>query len=184
MRTLLTTVLLLCLLTASAGTALADTLSVSADVPIVYTFSESGLKDPSASGVLVGVSLPFLVGFGAESYKVKGKLAPFVPTDPQKDFQYDVTMLDLFLNLPFPVANLVLGVGAGQGSFDEVPASNLVDTATLTQAYFSIGIPFAVLFDAHVGYHVIRGDADFKDGSGQKLNLDAEMATIGIKVGF
>ncbi len=166
------------LLVSFAARASADLLSVSADVPVVYTFDEQTLDDESARGVKVAISFPFLLGFGLESYEVTGNV-----TGTTTDFQYDVVFFDVFVDIPFPVANLVLGGGVGKGEFDLVPATGAFDDATLTQLFVSLGIPFAAIFDAHVSYHVIRGESDIQ-GATSPLNLDAEMATIGLKVGF
>lgn len=177
MRPLRAGVLLGALLLFGALPAWADTLSVSADIPVVYSFSESNLKSPSASGVLVGLSLPTLLGIGAESYKVKGQVASL-----STDYEYKVTMVDLYLHVPFPAGNLVVGAGMGKGRFATVPASNAYPDASLKQVYFSVGVPFGGVFDAHVSYHVVRGDTNIPYS--QKINLDAQMATIGLKVGF
>jgi len=164
------------------GPAMADTLSVSVDIPVVYSFSDGNLQDASASGILIGVQLPLFANLGLESYQVSGQAQLPAPLSPAP-FEYDVLMVDLFLELPFPAANLVLGAGLGQGKFDTVPASGAFGTATLTQLFFSLGIPFAGVFDGHVGYHRIFGEADIV-GSSSKVNLDAGMATAGVKLGF
>lgn len=179
MRPIRAGVLLCALLGLAAAPAWADALSVSGDIPIVYQFSEPNLKSPSASGVLVGLSLPGLVGVGAESYKVKGQVASL-----STDYEYKVTMVDLYADLPFPGGNLVVGGGLGKGRFATVPASAAYPDASLKQVYFSVGVPFGGVFDAHVSYHIIRGDTNIPYTVGKKVNLDASMATAGIKVGF
>lgn len=179
MRLLRAGVLACALLLFGLAPARADTLSLSADVPVVYQFSDSNLKSPSATGALVGLTLPFLVGVGAETYKVKGQVANL-----STDFDYKVTMLDLYADLPFPGGNLVVGGGLGKGQFATVPASDDFPDAALKQAYFSVGVPFAGIFDAHVSYHLVRGEADIPNTVGKKVNLDASMATVGLKVGF
>ena len=156
----------------------ASAQSVSADIPIVYMFDEQTLDDEKVSGIKLAVSLPFLLGFGLESYKVTGKF-----TTVPADFDYQVTFFDVFVDIPFPVANLVLGGGVGKGEFDLVPATGGFDDATLAQLFVSLGIPFAAIFDVHVGYHLIRGESDVQ-GATSPLDLDADMATIGLKVGF
>jgi hypothetical protein len=180
MRSIILAASVAVLMVAAAGSALADVFSVSFDAPIVYTFTEETLTDESVGGFKVGLTLPFLVGLGYENYKVKGKAgtAPF-----QVDFEYKVAMYDIFLDIPFPVANLVIGAGGGKGQIDTVPPTGGLQDASLVQAFVSVGIPFALLFDAHVGYHAIRGEAE-PVGGGTALNLDASMATVGIKVGF
>ena len=174
--------LLAILLLVSVGAAQADTLSISADVPVVYTFDESQLHDAKASGAIVGVSLPFLVGFGGESYKVTGKggTAP-----SEEDIEYKVQMLDLFLDIPFPVANLRVGGGFGKGDFSTPNTpSQQFDQASLTQLFFNVGVPFGGVFDVHVGYHAINGETNLTGVPNSSLKLSAKMATVGLKVGF
>lgn len=170
--------LIVALLLAWAGRpARADTLSVSADVPIAYAFSDPGYTGTAAhDGLVVGVSLPILLGLGYEAYQVTGTLAA-------QDFTYDVRMADVFFDLPFPTLNLRLGGGVGVGRFDVAATPGAYDPAKLSQFFLNVGIPFAGLFDAHVGYHIIQGKADIV-GTGNTLPLGATMATVGLKVGF
>jgi hypothetical protein len=183
MKVLLSGLLLVAVALASVGTAWADTLSISGDVPITYTFNESQLHDAKANGALIGVSLPFFLGFGAESYKVKGKAGPGTPIDP--DFEYKVAMFDVFFDIPFPAANLRLGAGVGKGDFS-IPSQTTLsfDSARLAQAYFNLGIPFGGIFDVHLGYHVIGGSTNDNSVPSKSLNLGSKMATVGIKIGF
>jgi hypothetical protein len=180
MRSLRVGVLLSALLLAGVATARAD-LALWADVPIVYSFRNAAIQKASPQGLLVGLALPGFLGAGLEAYKVKGQVSNLVTPATDTDYEYRVTMLDVFLDLPFPSATLVLGGGVGQGRFATVPASQSFPDARLLQAYFVVGVPFAQVFDAHVGYHLVRGETDVV---GRKANLDANMATVGLKMGF
>ena len=185
MRATITGVLLFALLLLFVVPAQADTLSVSVDVPVTYSFTETTLKDPSSSGALVAVTLPFLVGLGYENYKVTGKLTDPTLANPDQDFEYKVAMYDIYVDIPFPYLNLRVGGGAGKGEFDLTPVTgDTYDSASLTQLFFNVGVPFWEVFDAHVGYHKISGDADNQTNPGKNLTLDAGMATVGLKVGF
>jgi hypothetical protein len=179
---LLAALAMLAALCAGAVPARAAALAVSADIPIVYTFNNQDIaRQTSLGGVLVSVALPGFLGAGVESYRVKGQVSN--PTPANTDFTYDVAMLDLLLDLPFPGGNLVLGAGAGRGRFSTALGTPTFSDASLVQAFFSVGVRFAEVYDAHVGYHAVRGAADLTGGGGQ-LNLDANMATVGLKMTF
>ncbi|HKI99948.1 MAG TPA: hypothetical protein VKB51_15845 [bacterium] len=162
----------------AAGTSWADTFSVSVDTPVSYKFNESALNADKASGVIVGVSLPFLIGIGGESYKVTGT----VP-GTGNSLENKVTMVDVYFDAPVPVINLRLGAGVGKGEFDTPAGAGAFDTATMTQLFVNVGIPFAEVFDVHVGYHAISGKAKEK-ASGLDASVGAKMFTVGLKVGF
>jgi hypothetical protein len=161
-----------------AGPAWADTLALSVDVPVSYSFSESALKADKASGAIIGISLPLLIGIGAEAYKVTGTVSGTTQAVENK-----VTMLDVFFDAPVPVIDLRLGAGIGRGQFDTPPGSDSFDTATMTQLFVSLGYPFLKVFDVHVGYHAIGGKAKDK-ATNADLNVGARMVTLGLKVGF
>ncbi len=183
MRTLLKGLLLVGLSVWAVTPARADTFSVSLDVPVSYTYKDSTLHDAKASGAIVGLSLPFLVGFGFEAYTVKAQAG----AAPATDFENKVQMLDVFLNLPVPVVNIRLGAGVGTASLS-VPSqpTQQFDKGTLTQGYLDVGIPIAVVFDVHLGYHAISGKVKDKTLPGPNPDVDvgAKMWTLGVKVGF
>lgn len=178
MKQMLIAVLAVGLLAFSASNALAF-LSVSADVPVSYSFDESGISGESVSGLKLAVNLPFFVGLGVENYSVDAKGQGLTP----EDFSYDVRMYDLFLDLPFPFLNLSIGGGVGTGEFSFDDPTAKADDAKLTQVFAALGYPFAGIFDVHVGYHQISGDADIP-GTSQTINTDATMWTLGLRVGF
>jgi hypothetical protein len=155
--------------------AWADTFSVSVDAPVGYSYQAAGVSKDKVSGVIVGVSLPILLGFGGEAYKVTGKAGGF-PLEEQ------AKMLDLYLDVPFPVLNLRLGGGVGKADVT-VTGGPTFDSAKLSQLYVNLGYPFWEVLDVHVGYHLVRGKADVSGGGGS-LTLDANMLTVGLKVGF
>ena len=142
--------------------------------------SDSTLSNEDVSGAKISLTFPLLFfGIGLESYGVEGTMGGGSTT-----FDYDVTMMDIYLDIaPMPFFNLVLGAGIGKGEFAISPASATYSDPTLTQVFFSLGYPFAGIFDAHLGYHVIKGSSD-PTPSGNALDLDANMVTLGMKVGF
>jgi hypothetical protein len=169
---------LLALLLAATLPGRAQAQSISLDVPVNYGYSSGVLSSPSAKGVLLGVSLPFFLNLGYESYKVDSTANSGTLVGP---LEQKTSMFDIFFGIPFPAANLVLGAGFGKASFTPTAGSAL--DANLAQVYFSLGVPFGGVFDAHVGYHIVRGESVATTATG-KLNVNSTMATIGIKAGF
>ena len=172
--------------------AWADIISISADVPIAFEFDDGGSAD-SVSGYKIGLALPgIIVGIGYEDYLVTQK------NSGADDTEINFKIIDIFLNLPLPIVNIALGYGAGSASINDVTGTNTTDgdfeftfsDATITQYFISLGIPFGLLFDIHVGYHVLDGESDVKlvtDNSGtskDKVDLSATMTSLGIKFGF
>jgi len=173
------------------GIAKADTLSVTADIPLQLQLKlDKTDVGNSVSGYKVGVSLPFLVGFGVEGYKA---------ALDKKDFgakgDLNLQLVDIFLNLPVPVVNIALGAGVGTASFDPNKYdlgggdSLKLSSGTVTQYFASVGIPIAVLFDVHLGYHVLSGKFDTKTTTAgvttkDSSDLKATLITLGAKAGF
>ncbi len=171
-----------------AQPAHADTFSVFADLPVDFslhldngagtteTASASGL-----SGYKVGITLPIFIGLAYESYG--GKFNS--PNIVGQSFNYDVTMYDLFLNLPLPVINIAVGAGAGTGKFSNGPVGVTVKDANLSQWFASLGVNVAPLVDIHVGYHSFSGTNDIANVPGAPgLKVGGTMTSLGIKIGF
>ena len=157
----------------SAKPALADVFSVTADIPLLY--SPSGDLDSSGvSGFLVGLSTPFLVGLGYESYDVEA----------DNNASLSVNIVDVFVNLPVPLVNISLGYGIGAGDLSSGSGGAEYDTAVMNQFFARVGYPILVLFDVHVGYHYVLGTAEAKTSGVDDVVLDGSMLTIGAKVGF
>lgn len=151
--------------------------SISADVPLSFTID--GDAADSVSGFLVGVSLPFFVGFGFENYE-----ATFKGAAGGTDVVLSNKIFDVFVDLPVPFVNIGIGLGAGTVAID-TGSVDIWDDASLTQFFVTVGIPIVILFDVHVGYHVLSGTASAKSGTGAAdLEIDAVMISLGAKVGF
>jgi len=166
--------------------ARADTFSVTGDLPVTMSLAlddGQGNKDTkdasSVAGYKLGLSLPFLIGFGYESYGGKFGSNKAVPAS----FKYDVTMFDIFLNLPIPFVNIALGGGLGTGKISDVPGVDFKD-ASLTQWFASVGIPIATVFDVHVGYHSFSGKNKADTAGVPDIKVDGNMVSIGAKFGF
>lgn len=153
--------------------------SIAADIPVSYAFSDSRLSDESASGLLTKVTLPFGIGFGLETYEVTGDFG-----SASTNFEFDVAMIDIFYSLPVPVLNVQVGFGLGTGKFETTSgaATTEYDDPFLTQLFISLGYPFLGIFDVHLGFYRIRGEAE---ASGQTtISLNANMFTLGARIGF
>ena len=107
------------LLLGNLNSAKADTISVSVGIPLSHQFSgkytssgtESSITAGSTSGVFLGLTLPFLIGFGVESYETKIKS---ISSADLSSTTVSTTMADILFNLPIPIVNITLGLGAGQ----------------------------------------------------------------------
>jgi hypothetical protein len=171
-----------------ARPARADTFSVFADLPVDFSLHlDNGAgttENASASGLSgykVGITLPIFVGLAYESYG--GKFNS--PNIVGQSFNYDVTMVDLFLNLPLPVLNIAVGLGQGTGKFSNGPANVSVKDANLSQWFASLGINVAPLVDVHLGYHSFSGKNEVTTPPGSPgLKVDGTMTSLGVKIGF
>lgn len=153
-------------LLAFAAAAQAEILTIAADVPLSYSFSDSARSADSISGSKISLNfIAFPVGIGVETYTISSTAATVVSA-------VDVQMYDLFYTLPIPIVSLVAGVGFGTGT---VAGS---DDGALTQYWFSAGIPIFPLFDIHLGYHSVTGT------SAAGVDMGGTMTSLGIKFGF
>ena len=178
---------------AMARPALADTLAVSADLPVSSSVTLKSAGSPattydskSISGFTLGVSFPFLLGLGYENYS-----SSFSKSSTNTKFDYDVTMYDIFVNLPIPVVNIALGAGTGTGSVSHVNfpgMSSPFKDGDLTQWFASIGIPITPLVDVHVGYHSFSGKNKATTAAAASgfsdITVDGSMYSVGVKIGF
>ena len=160
--------------------AKAEFFSVAFDIPVQYKFNEGGSAD-KVSGFKAALNLPFLFGFGFEDYTAtldtggSGGVAREV----------GITMFDIFLDLPTPLINIGLGLGAGTADVaDAAPSTEEFDNATMLQAFITLGIPVYEVFDVHIGYHLLKGTADNKDSSRANAVLDGDMLSVGVRIGF
>lgn len=177
MKSLWKAVVVAAALLLAAGPVWADTLSLSVDTPVSYKFSNSGLSSGKASGVLVGVSLPFLLGIGYENYKATG-------TDASNyTLTSKVNMADLYVDLPLPIINLRLGAGVGKGDVSYSGGGTTFDPAVLHQVFANVGIPFGEFFDVHLGIHNVTGNAK-ATATNYNVAVGGKMYTVGIKLGF
>jgi len=170
---------------AFASAAQADTFSVFADVPVAGEMKSTPAvgkaigTETSPSGFKVGLTLPFYVGLAYESYS-----QGIDPTTigGATGYSFNTTMTDVFLNLPLPVVNIAVGMGAGTSTIKGPQAVVGISDAALTQTFVSLGLPFAAVFDVHLGYHMISGKQPVKGSA--DYNVSGSMTSLGVKFGF
>ena len=150
--------------------------SVSVGMPLGYD-SNSNME-----GYFLGVQLPFALGLGIDSHKVKG--------DKPQELVVDTNMYNLFYQLPIPVINLILGVGTGSQELicDDVgngtSCSDSFDKGSATQFYTSLGFPIMPLFDLHISYRMITSKNMKNKASEEKLDYSGSVTGIGIAFNF
>ena len=166
-------------LTLSASNAFA-LISASADIPLKYSFKDSsGISETPVSGLLLKLSLPIFFGLGLENYTVKPK-----DSLGGEIGNYKVTMYDIYFDLPLPIVNVSVGAGIGKGDLTPPVGGKTHDPAVLSQYFLSVGIPFFVVMDGHVGMYNTKGKLKSKGGGVPDYDVSATMYTLGVRVGF
>ena len=184
------------LLLGNLNSAKADTISVSVGIPLSHQFSgkysssgtESSITAGSTSGVFLGLTLPFLIGFGVESYETKLKTTG--STDLSST-TVSTTMADILFNLPIPIVNITLGLGAGQTKISSTSSELGTDwkAGNPTQFLASIGYNILPLIDVHLSYRKVSSHTVVRESSSSschtcKINLGGSVTGIGVKIGF
>ena len=186
MRKFLTSIPLMLAVMLWTVPARADLLSVHADIPLSFSPTQEGADTPdSISGARLGLSLFILpLGIAYESYEVSY-------SSDTSDFKDTYQIASVFVNLPAPVINIALGVGAGMvtGKGEKKDSTKLTaDDSAATSFFATLGYPILPLFDVHVGYQVINTNkVDVKNSSGgleYENDPSGTVWTAGIKVGF
>ena len=186
MRKFLTSLPLMLALMLWTVPAKADLLSVHADIPLSFSPTQEGADTPdSISGARVGLSLFILpLGIAYESYEVSY-------SSDSVDSKDTYQIASVFVNLPVPVINIALGVGAGmvtvEGELSDGTKLTADDSAA-TSFFATLGYPILPLFDVHVGYQVINANkVEVKNPSGgfeYERDPSGTVWTAGIKIGF
>ena len=186
MRQFLTTSTLMLAMVLWTFTAKADFLSVHADIPFSFGPTQEGADTPdSIAGARVGLSLFILpLGIAYESYEVS---YPNESSNSKDTYQ----IASVFVNLPVPIINIALGVGAGTitGEGNLSNGTKLTaDNSVATSFFATLGYPILPLFDVHAGYQVINANkVDVKNSSGgfeYENDSSGTVWTAGIKIGF
>ena len=150
--------------------------SVSVGMPLGYD-SNSNME-----GYFLGVQLPFALGLGMDSHKIKA-------TD-DNPLELHTNMYNLFYQLPIPVINLILGVGTGSQSLEcddfgnGKSCSDIYDKGSATQLYTSLGFPIMPLFDLHISYRMITSKNIKIKASEVKADFSGSVTGIGLAFNF
>ncbi len=79
-------------------------------MPLSHSFSDSNVAESDGvSGYFIQVGVPLLPGLGMDSYETKLKCASC-----NKEQKISTSMYNLYYQLPIPIVNLTLGLGAGK----------------------------------------------------------------------
>lgn len=162
------------------GASSASAFSIALDVPVQYNFDEGGSAD-EISGFKLGLGLltfaAFDLGLGYESYE----LTEEVTSTEDATITFDI--FDVFIDIPLPIVNIVLGYGTGEAEWD---LAGNTETGNVSQAWISLGLPITPLFDVHVGYHAVDAEEIDTTISGFPVAVDVsgEMWSVGAKLGF
>jgi len=155
-------------------------LSVSVGSPLAYSFTDGG-SNSNTEGYFLGVQLPFALGLGMDSHKVKSDTG---------STELHTNMYNLFYQLPIPVINLILGVGTGNQEYkcdnwgDGTSCSDALDKGSATQLYTSLGFPIMPLFDLHISYRMITSKNIKVKATGAKTDFSGSVAGIGLAFNF
>ena len=155
-------------------------LSVSVGSPLGYNFTEGGTNS-NTEGYFLGVQLPFALGLGMDSHKLKSDTG---------STELHTNIYNLFYQLPIPVINLILGVGTGNQEYkcdnwgDGTSCSDALDKGSATQLYTSVGFPIIPLFDVHISYRMITSKNIKIKETGAKLDFSGSVTGIGFVFNF
>ena len=167
-------------------------LSLSVGVPMGQAItgkgagSSYGNAPDKTSGYFLGASFAS-IGLGIDSYITKFKTDG---TDGAWAAKYDAglktNMTNIFYQLPIPVLNLIIGLGAGTTEYDcSLPdCSAAYDKGAATQWYTSVGIPLIPLFDIHLSYRSITSKNIKFKSNGAKHDNSGSVTGLGIAFNF
>ena len=149
--------------------------SVSVGMPLGYG-SNSNME-----GYFLGVQLPFALGLGMDSHKLKFG-------DTGSTTELHTNMYNLFYQLPIPVINLIFGLGTGNQEYkcddagNGLSCSDVWDKGSATQLYTSLGFPIIPFFDIHLSYRSVT--AKIIKIKGTELKDDNSGSVTGIGLAF
>ena len=154
--------------------------SVSVGTPLAYSFATGG-SNSNTEGYFLGVQLPFALGLGMDSHKLKSDTG---------STELHTNMYNLFYQLPIPVINLILGVGTGSQEYicndvgNGKSCSDALDKGSATQLYTSVGFPIMPLFDVHISYRMITSKNIKVKETGAKVDFSGSVTGIGFAFNF
>ena len=170
-----------------SSTVFAELFSVSAGIPVSYSLTDTKTmkSDGQPSGILIHAKLPIMVGLGYESYQVPLKSKD---VNDKTDYKLNMTMYDLFYQLPVPVVNITLGIGTGITELEctegAIKCSDVYKKGTATQFYGQFGVPILAVWDLHFSYHSIKSTLKPKDKHADDVDTGGTMIALGMSFGF
>ena len=150
--------------------------NLSVGVPLSHSFSADSESD-GVSGYFIQVGVPLLPGLGMDSYETKLKCAGC-----DKEAKISTSMYNLYYQLPIPIVNLTLGIGAGKTQ--QLWGGVALDDGAATQFYANVGIPIIPLFDIHLSYRSISSKIESTSGSDKGTEYDYGGSVMGLGIGF
>ncbi len=152
--------------------------NLSVGVPLSHSFSDSNVAESDGvSGYFIQVGVPLLPGLGMDSYETKLKCAGC-----DKEAKISTSMYNLYYQLPIPIVNLTLGIGAGKTQ--QLWGGVALDDGAATQFYANVGIPIIPLFDIHLSYRSISSKIESTSGSDKGTEYDFGGSVMGLGLGF
>ena len=152
--------------------------NLSVGVPLSHSFSDSNVAESDGvSGYFIQVGVPLLPGLGMDSYETKLKCAGC-----DKEYKLSTSIYNLYYQLPIPIVNLTLGIGAGKTQ--QLWGGVALDDGAATQFYANVGIPIIPLFDIHLSYRSISSKIESTSGSDKGTEYDFGGSVMGLGLGF
>jgi len=170
--------------------------SLSVGIPMSQTITGKqagksyGNAPDKTSGYFLGVSF-LSIGLGIDSYTTKFKTGPGNCNGcwgVGGDAGLKTNMTNIFLQLPVPVVNLIIGLGKGTTEYDCKysfgDCSAFYDKGSATQWYTSIGMPIIPFFDIHLSYRSITAKNIKNKDDGRKHDNSGSVTGVGIALNF
>ena len=170
--------------------------SLSVGIPMSQTITGKqagksyGNAPDKTSGYFLGVSF-LSIGLGIDSYTTKFKTGPGNCNGcwgVGGDAGLKTNMTNIFLQLPVPVVNLIIGLGKGTTEYDCKysfgDCSAFYDKGSATQWYTSIGMPIIPFFDIHLSYRSITAKNIKNKDDGRKHDNSGSVTGIGLALNF
>ena len=171
--------------------------SLSVGIPMSQTITGKqagksyGNAPDKTSGYFLGVSF-LSIGLGMDSYTTKFKTGPGNCNGcwgVGGDAGLKTNMTNIFLQLPVPVVNLIIGTGKGTTEYDCKysfgDCSKFYEKGSATQWYTSIGMPIIPFFDIHLSYRSITAkNIEHKLEARKKEDNSGSVTGVGIAFNF
>ena len=190
-------------------TVKAQFFGINLDTAIGYSTAKKGVIGGS-----VGITHPFPmvpnIGFSTLKFE---ELEEQQSTDASKQVSMDtknnLSTINFFYNVPFPVVSMSLGFGYGTFKSQTTvtyledgahkgnsPDVNKEQSIPVAEGFIHVGLPFWNIIEFHIGYHAFSAAAvqrdkyrslDISGISGvdfKKVNYSGGMSTIGIQLAF